>query len=219
LSDRKRFTVPVSWTTNDTSLELFGVLCYLISKPGAKLISDKELACRFKLNVLEVQDILRQGTELGYLKFLGGYWQFNRDSEYFDSLPAVDPYSELFEVLYEQSYGLPYPRKQADYVQLARTRKQYTQQLTVADWQLACTHYFESPLGCHTLADLATRYPTFRRYALDRFGKPDASAQPRKESNNERKWRETHELLSRLNTGEPDTRGLLVPGAPSDRGE
>lgn len=81
-----------------------------------------------------------------------------------------DPYFEVFTERYSKEYGVAYLHKKADFVQLANCKRQVGPTLT--DWGTAVDHYFASEIGTHTLADISSRFGTFFRCALDRYGKP-----------------------------------------------
>lgn len=95
--------------------------------------------------------------------------------------PWAARFAETFKLAYSAQpkpgwycYGVPYDDTRADYVQLARLVKRLgdNEALTPEEWRKALVHYFRTPQGKHTLADLASRYDTFRLYPLDNFGKP-----------------------------------------------
>jgi hypothetical protein len=93
--------------------------------------------------------------------------------------PWAAPFAETFKKAYSAQpktgwycYGVPYGDSRADYVQLASLVKRLGDIITPEDWRLALINYFRTPQGKHTLADLASRYDTFRLYPLDNFGKP-----------------------------------------------
>lgn len=83
----------------------------------------------------------------------------------------------FFSAEYEKIYGLPYrpsdENRKADFGQLKKLVEQYGEKFSIADWQdFAVINYLDTPQASHTLKDLATRYATFRRSALNEFGKP-----------------------------------------------
>lgn len=96
----------------------------------------------------------------------------------------ADPYFESFKTRFEQTYAAPYaPRNgklDGDYAQMNNLLKLCeSKHWPMTDWKFAqaLDHYFATPQGAHTLADLAARFSTFFRAALDKYGKPvDAPA-------------------------------------------
>jgi hypothetical protein len=85
---------------------------------------------------------------------------------------AVDRLYQAYCAAYLEDYGLPYRKKVADFVQLNHLCKAITLDRVEAAWSRAVANYFETPASSHTLADLCSRFETFYRSALDRFGKP-----------------------------------------------
>lgn len=86
-----------------------------------------------------------------------------------------DPLVAIFLQHFQRIAETPYLDKQGDYVQLAKLRSKCVGsewELTPERFTLAVEHYFASDLGQHTLADLCTRFSTFYKSSLDRFGKP-----------------------------------------------
>jgi hypothetical protein len=85
---------------------------------------------------------------------------------------TANPFYEIFSNVFSTIYPTPYRSKGGDFIQLAKLQKDLNGSLTEVEWQSAVKNYFDTPLANHTLADLAVRYSTFRRGALDRFNKP-----------------------------------------------
>lgn len=85
-----------------------------------------------------------------------------------------NPVYECFAGEYQRVYETPYPRKQGDFVQLDALTKRLNGALALDDWGVAVRNFLASPMSEHSLADLAVRYPTFHKHALDRFNKPVA---------------------------------------------
>jgi Helix-turn-helix domain len=87
-----------------------------------------------------------------------------------------DPAYELFAEEFKRRHEVPYMHKRGDFVQLATLRKHLGVDKRAPpqewDWDKAVANYFASPNGAYTLADLCTRYATFRQHALDRFKQP-----------------------------------------------
>lgn len=93
--------------------------------------------------------------------------------------PWAAPFAESFKLAYAAQpkpgwfcYGLPYGDTPKDYVQLAKLKKRLGDLLTPGEWREALKHYFRTPQGKHSLADLASRYDTFRLYSLNKFKQP-----------------------------------------------
>ena len=79
-----------------------------------------------------------------------------------------------FAAKFQAHYGVPYQAKKGDFVQLAAQRKTLGigARASPDDWSKTCTNYLASPREEHTLAELAVKYATFRKHAVDRFTKP-----------------------------------------------
>lgn len=84
----------------------------------------------------------------------------------------TNPFYHYFVCAYEAQYDSPYRRGRGDNAQFAALRESLNGDLTPGNWKRACKNYFLTPQGSHTLADLCTRFATFRLYPLDRFNKP-----------------------------------------------
>lgn len=90
-------------------------------------------------------------------------------------LAKDDGLYEKFCEAFLQSNSCPYLSKRADFIQLAELKKKSLSlgwEITQERFAHALRNYFSSELGNYTLADLSTRFSTFYRAALDRFGKP-----------------------------------------------
>lgn len=85
---------------------------------------------------------------------------------------AVDRLYQAYCAAYLEDYGLPYRKRVADFVQLNHLIKATSLDQVEAAWPRAISNYFETPNSSHTLADLCSRFETFYRSPLDRFGKP-----------------------------------------------
>jgi hypothetical protein len=98
-----------------------------------------------------------------------------------------DEAADLFADAYLTKYGLPYTPKKADFVHLSklRTSLKVEARASPPDWPQTLGNYFATPQDEHTLADVATRFATFRKYALDRFKKP---IEPQPEQQNRLHW-------------------------------
>jgi hypothetical protein len=88
--------------------------------------------------------------------------------------PPADAAADLFADTHVKQLGVPYISKRADFIKLAEIRKAHNiaARASPDGWQYAVENYFASPLSAYTLADLASRFPTFRNTRLDRYGKP-----------------------------------------------
>jgi len=86
----------------------------------------------------------------------------------------TDPYCQTFEEAFSATHrGARYPRQSpGDFVQLNACKKAQGGNISLGDWQTAVANYFATPQDGYTLADLASRYATFLRGPLDRFGRP-----------------------------------------------
>jgi len=96
-------------------------------------------------------------------------------------------------------YEAPYDsKKDADFTQtqkLIKTCQQNNWPLTERKFLLALQNYLTTPQGSHTLADLAGRFSSFFKGALDRYSKPvDA---PTKQSLSERNKAAVEEAMRR----------------------
>ena len=87
---------------------------------------------------------------------------------------SPDPMHDTFAAKFQAHYGVPYQARKGDFVQLAARRKTLGigARASPDDWSTACEHYLASPREEHTLAELAVKYATFRKHAVDRFTKP-----------------------------------------------
>jgi hypothetical protein len=65
---------------------------------------------------------------------------------------------EQYADRYLDSYGLPYRRRDADFVQLASLRHRLGEKLVDELWLQALENYFATPQGSHTLADVCCRF-------------------------------------------------------------
>jgi len=96
--------------------------------------------------------------------------------------PPADPAFQCFVHEFESRHNCtPYRHKRGDFVQLAQLRNHLgiRPRDSLPDWSQAVANYFATPQGQYSLADLCSRYPTFRLHALDRFKQPitgDANA-------------------------------------------
>jgi hypothetical protein len=92
------------------------------------------------------------------------------------SLTAQDCHSLFCRIRADVGgYEAPYQDKRADFIQLNDLLKKSAAAhwpITPARFTQAAGHYFATPLSAHTLADLAVRFSTFFKHALDKFGKP-----------------------------------------------
>lgn len=80
---------------------------------------------------------------------------------------------EIFLEIYNEKYQPAlYPAKTGDYICLNELRTAQGQGLTLENWRIAAKNYLATPQAMHTIPDLANRYPTFRRNALDKFKNP-----------------------------------------------
>lgn len=82
---------------------------------------------------------------------------------------------DYFASQYEHRTGNVYISAKGDYAQLANLRKACTaagKELEYQDWSRAVLNYLDSPIGNHTVRDLASRFNGFLISAMDRFGKP-----------------------------------------------
>lgn len=118
--------------------------------------------------------------------------------------PWVQTFGDAYELVYEK----PYESHRGDYSQLRKLTllpdKTGQPWLTLERFQQGVAHYFSSDLGNHTLADLAVRFGSFYRSALDRYGKPVIApvsvngTRTKRETENERNRRENAEYLAAL---------------------
>jgi hypothetical protein len=96
--------------------------------------------------------------------------------------------------------GSPYVAEAADFVMLAKLRKAFgtPAREKPPGWDDATDHYFSSPLGQYSLADLANpkRYAVFKNSALDQFNKPIHHAN-RSNGNGQREFESKGETLIR----------------------
>jgi hypothetical protein len=96
------------------------------------------------------------------------------------------PKDEAFEEFcaeFQEHREIQYDRKRkGDHVQLAnlRGRLDIETKGSPKNWSTALKNYFTSERSTFTLADLCTRYDTFRKTPVDRFGQP----QGRRNGNN-----------------------------------
>lgn len=85
------------------------------------------------------------------------------------------PLYQVFLAAYQTRYEPPYASKSADFIQLAKLKKNCVAnnwELTTERWERSVRNYFQSPLSAHTLADLSVRFSTFFKSPLDQYGKP-----------------------------------------------
>lgn len=83
-----------------------------------------------------------------------------------------DPFYEEFRIAFREKYACEYFDKKGDFVQLAGLKK--SQNGTLAErWPIAVRNYFATSQSSHTLADLARRYATFQRSALNDRQRPE----------------------------------------------
>lgn len=128
--------------------------------------------------------------------------------------PEIDALYITFSTYYEITYDFPYSNKPADFIQLHKLLK-VARERVKQRWESACENYFMSELGCHTLADFVVRFAIFQRSAIDRYNRPIAVQQAR-ESENERRLRETNERWQRESSSPsravdyPQSNGLRV---------
>jgi uncharacterized protein YdaU (DUF1376 family) len=84
-----------------------------------------------------------------------------------------DPLVATFKRRYQMKYEIPYRwQRGKDDSRLEALRKDLNGALTSADWETAAANYLASPQASHTLAGLCGNFATFRRSALDRYGRP-----------------------------------------------
>jgi hypothetical protein len=82
-------------------------------------------------------------------------------------------FAEAFKRHYDLDYRPSKESKKADFGQLKNLLEQYGDGFRLDDWQArAVPNYFNTPQASHAAKDLATRYATFRRSPLDKYGKP-----------------------------------------------
>lgn len=81
---------------------------------------------------------------------------------------------DIFADAFKAKRGVPYQHQTADFIQLARLRKNLGDDLTIDAWTRAVTNYLASDRGLYTLRDLAPRFADYHASALDRFNRPMA---------------------------------------------
>lgn len=90
---------------------------------------------------------------------------------------SKNPHYDCFAAAYRRHYEYPYVSKQADFVQYNKWKKADNGLTDDSQFEIAVRNYFDSPLKAHTFAHLVTQFATFRKSALDRFGKPSEERQ------------------------------------------
>jgi hypothetical protein len=78
---------------------------------------------------------------------------------------------EIFTVMFQSRFGVPYRKTTQDFVQLARLLEA-APDFEERYWSEAARNFFGSSLGKFTLADLASRVEVFHDGKLDRYNKP-----------------------------------------------
>lgn len=145
----------------------------------------------------------------------------------------TEPWYTIFTDAYELLYQCPYKSTVADFSNLAallKTKGKASGQpwLTVDRFVQAVKNYFSSDLGNHTLAHLAGgQFGAFYRSPLDRYNKPTMrpesvnGALTRRESDNERKLRETRESIAAdyRAAGNPQAAAAILAGDPWPPGD
>jgi hypothetical protein len=134
---------------------------------------------------------------------------------------------EYFCVKHREATDTPYLPKKADFNQLALLRKasNTAPRACPTGWVEACINYFQSDLGCYSLADLVSRYAIFRNSPVDRFNRPkppqgenrNGQREQQRETEAERRQRKTREAGETLLTLLDSQDSSGISGGPDNR--